>query len=216
MWLVKQTQMMVVGLMLVFSGGVMAADFVEGTHYERLPVAVDTQDKNSVEVVEVFSYLCVHCYNFDPMLESWRSRQASDVNFLRVPAVFNNDWELLAQAFYTADSLDVLEQTHMPMFEGLHVNQEDLRRPDNLADLYAENAQITQDDFNFAYNSFSVRSRVQQAKAKSRAYRVTGVPSMIVNGKYRIDGPMAGSNAKMLEVVDYLVNLERAALETSD
>lgn len=186
-----------------------AAEFVEGTHYEVLPVAVDTRDDSKVEVVEVFSYACVHCFNFDPMLESWKDRQPESVDFIRVPAIFSSDWEMLAQSFYAAESLGVTDQVHMPMFEGIHVKNQDLRRVPLLVDLFESNAEVSEEDFNTAYNSFSVRSRVQQAKAKGRAYRVTGVPSLIVNGKYRIDGRMAGSNTKMLEVVDYLVAKEQ-------
>jgi thiol:disulfide interchange protein DsbA len=143
------------------------------------------------------------------MLESWKDRQPESVDFVRVPAIFSNDWELLAQSFYAAESLGVTDQIHMPMFEGIHVKNQDLRRVPLLVDLFETSANISEEDFNTAYNSFSVRSRVQQAKAKGRAYRVTGVPSLIVNGKYRIDGRMAGSNTKMLEVVDYLVAKEQ-------
>ena len=194
---------------LLASAPARAAEFVEGTHYEVLPVAVDTRDDSKVEVVEVFSYACIHCFNFDPMLESWKDRQPESVDFVRVPAIFSNDWELLAQSFYAAESLGVTDQIHMPMFEGIHVKNQDLRRVPLLVDLFETSANISEEDFNTAYNSFSVRSRVQQAKAKGRAYRVTGVPSLIVNGKYRIDGRMAGSNTKMLEVVDYLVAKEQ-------
>ncbi len=193
-----------------FSVPARAAEFVEGTHYELLPVSVETRDATKVEVVEVFSYACVHCFNFDPMVESWKGRQDENVDFLRVPAVFNADWELLAQSFYAAESLGVTDQVHMPMFEGIHVKNQDLRRAPLLADLFETSAGVSEEDFNTAYNSFSVRSRVQQAKAKGRAYRVTGVPSLVVNGKYLIDGRMAGSNTKMLEVVDYLVKLEQS------
>ncbi|MCR9261611.1 MAG: thiol:disulfide interchange protein DsbA/DsbL [Pseudomonadaceae bacterium] len=195
---------------LSFGTSVHAAEFVEGTHYEVLPVSVETRDDSKVEVVEVFSYACVHCFNFDPMIESWKSRQDENVDFYRVPAVFNADWELLAQSFYAAESLGVTDQVHMPMFEGIHVKNQDLRRAPLLADLFESSAGVSEEDFNTAYNSFSVRSRVQQAKAKGRAYRITGVPSLVVNGKYLIDGRMAGSNTKMLEVVDYLVNLEQS------
>jgi len=195
---------------LSISAPVRAAEFVEGTHYEVLPVSVETRDASKVEVVEVFSYACVHCFNFDPMVESWKSRQDENVDFLRVPAVFNADWELLAQSFYAAESLGVTDQVHMPMFEGIHIKNQDLRRAPLLADLFETSAGVSEEDFNTAYNSFSVRSRVQQAKAKGRAYRVTGVPSLVVNGKYLIDGRMAGSNTKMLEVVDYLVKLEQS------
>ena len=107
-------------------------EIVEGTHYQRLPVAVETADDNTVEVVEMFSYACVHCFNFDPVVEAWHARQGDDVTFLRVPAVFNTDWELLAQAFYTAETLGVTDAIHTPMFEGIHITRQDLRQPDLL------------------------------------------------------------------------------------
>jgi len=198
-------------LALLAPAPAQAQEFVEGTHYETLPVSVDTADDSAVEVVEMFSYACVHCFNFDPVVAAWHARQGEGVNFMRVPAVFNNDWELLAQAFYTAETLGVADAIHMPMFEGIHVAGQDLRKAALLQALFNEHADVSEEDFDTAYGSFSVRSRVQQAKAKGRAYRITGVPTMIVNGKYRVDGRMAGSNTKMLEVVDYLVGLEQQA-----
>jgi len=197
-------------LLLMFAAMSWAAEFVEGTHYERLPVQVETTE-GVVEVVEVFSYACIHCFNFDPYVESWREKQSDDVAFRRIPAIFSADWELLALAFYTAETLGVLDAIHMPMFEGIHTRQQDLRQVPLLHELFAEHADVKGEDFDTAYNSFSVRSRVQQAKAKGRAYRITGVPSLIVAGKYRVDGRLAGSNTGMLEVVDHLVQLERAA-----
>jgi len=191
------------------TGPAWSAEFVEGTHYEVLPVSVETRDSSKVEVVEVFSYACIHCFNFDPLVESWRARQTDDVAFHRVPAVFNDDWAMLAQAFYTAETLGVGPAVHMPLFEGIHVKNQDLRQAALLRELFDEEADVSAEDFDTVYDSFSVRSRVQQAKATGRAYRITGVPSVIVNGKYRIDGRMAGSNTNMLAVVDYLIGLEQ-------
>jgi len=186
-------------------------EFVEGQHYKVLPISVDTRDKDKVEVVEVFSYMCVHCYNFDPYVEAWHGMQTDGVDFRRVPASFNADWELLAQAYYTAETLGVTAQVHLPIFQGLHEQRQDLRKSDQLAALFEEAAGVAADDFNTAYNSFSVRSRVQQAKALTRAYQVTGVPTLVVNGKYLVDGRMAGGNVAMLQVVDQLVRQEQAA-----
>lgn len=195
-------------LMLTFTA--WAEGFVEGQHYEKLPIEVSPKSGDQIEVVEIFSYACIHCFNFDPMIESWHARQPEDeVVFARMPAIFSSDWEILAQAFYAAETLGVNDAVHTPMFEGIHVKNQDLRRTPLLEDLFADAAGVSEADFNTAYNSFSVRSRVQQAKARGRAYGVTGVPSMVVNGKYRVDGRMAGSNTKMLEVVDYLVKLEQ-------
>jgi thiol:disulfide interchange protein DsbA len=190
----------------------LVSQFVEGTHYEVLPVSVEPRDPSKVEVVEMFSYACIHCFNFDPMIDAWAARQPEYVDFHRMPAVFNNDWELLAQAFYTAETLGVTEKVHMALFSGIHEQNQDLRQQKLLQPIFEDLAAVSEADFNTAYQSFSVRSRVQQAKAKMRAYRITGVPTLIVHGKYRIDGRMAGGNAQMLQVADYLVARERAAM----
>lgn len=184
--------------------------FVAGTHYEVLPMPVKTTDATKIEVVEMFSYACVHCFTFDPSLEGWRVAAPADVAFSRVPAVFNKDWELLAQLYYTAEVLGVVEKIHTPVFNALHMESVDLRDPRLVASLFEKHAGIKADEFNDVYNSFSVRSRVQQAVGKGKAYRLTGVPTLIVNGKYRVDGQMAGNNTRMLEVVDFLIAKERS------
>lgn len=185
----------------------------EGTHYAQLPVPIDTQTPGQIEVVEMFSYACIHCYDFDPYLEAWRATLPEDVAFRRIPAIFNDSWAMLAQVFYTAEVLGVGERLHMPLFRSIHDPEQalDLRKQEFLAQLFAEYGQVDPVDFNNAFGSFSVRSRVQQADAHGRAYRISGVPSLIVNGKYRVDGTMAGNNANMLKVVAYLLAQERAA-----
>ena len=185
--------------------------FVEGVHYERLDSPVATQDDSKVEVVEMFSYVCVHCFNFEPYIQDWKSKQPEHVDFRAVPAIFNADWERLAQAFYTAETLGVTDKVHERLFRGIHAFQEDIRQPEVLAPLFEELGGVSEQDFNSTFGSFSVRGRVQQAKALVRAYRVTGVPAMVINGKYRTNGRMAGNNATMLEVVDFLVEKERAS-----
>lgn len=179
-------------------------------HYQVLPIPVDTLDDNKIEVVEVFSYACIHCFHFDPAIEAWRQKQAEDVAFRRLPAIFNQSWALFAQAYYTAETLGVLDQVHAPIFNAIHLQGDDLRNPNAMAKLFKDVAGVDEKEFTRVFNSFGVRSRVQQADAQGRMYRVTGVPSMIVAGKYRVDGKMAGNNTRMLQVVDYLVAKERA------
>ena len=204
-------------LALVQARDVNAADapmaFVEGTHYERIDVPVETglesESPSQVEVVEVFSYMCIHCYSFDPLLQGWEANMPEQAVFNRVPAVFSDDWALMARAFYTAEILGISEQMHGPLFDAIHVKPKNLRDEDEMASLFSEAGGVSEQEFTKAYDSFFVRSRVMQAQAKSRAYGVTGVPTMIVNGKYRVDGRMAGSNQGMLDVVDFLVEQER-------
>ncbi len=181
---------------------------------QRLPVPVQTEDASKVEVVELFSYACIHCKNFDPTLEAWRAEQADDVLFRRVPAIFNKTWEFLAQAFYAAEVLGIGEKVHHPIFSALHDRGVNLGNPSLMAALFQEVGEVAPEDFTQVFNSFSVRSRVQQADAHGRAYRVTGVPALIVDGVYRVDGKMAGNNTKMLEIVDFLVAERRAAGQT--
>lgn len=187
--------------------------FVEGTHYERLDVPVQTGLEDTqpptVEVVEVFSYMCIHCYSFDPVLERWESdSKPANAAFSRLPAVFSSDWALMAQAFYTAEVLGVSEQMHEPLFEAVHVKPVNLRDEAKMAELFVNASGVTTEAFTKAFNSFFVRSRVMQARAKSRAYGITGVPTLIVNGKYRVNGKMAGSSEGMLDVVNFLVQKE--------
>ncbi|MEM7101048.1 MAG: thiol:disulfide interchange protein DsbA/DsbL [Pseudomonadota bacterium] len=191
-------------------------NFVAGQHYKVLDVPVKTPDPSKVEVVESFSYMCVHCFNFDPYVEAWKRMQEGDVDFKRMPASFNPDWELMAHAFYTAETLGITAQVHEHIFDGLHNKRQDLRKPENLRVLFSEIAGVSEEDFAAAYNSFSVQGRVRQSNAKTRAYRVTGVPTMIVNGKYLVDGTSAGGNIAMLHVVDFLIDLERQGLTSAE
>ncbi len=183
--------------------------FEQGVHFKKLPVPVQTQDKEKIEVVEIFSYGCVHCYNFDPQVEQWRSRQDDDIGFRRIPAVFSQAWEPLARAFYAAQVLGVSEKVHMPIFAAIHQAGINLQTAAQMARLFSNSAGIDEAEFISVFNSFGVRSQVQQAGADSRMYRITGVPTLVVAGKYVVDGVMAGNNTRMLQVVDFLVQQER-------
>lgn len=201
---------------LLLAGPAMAGEaFIAGTHYAVIDVPVATGLEETapaqVEVVEVFSYMCIHCYSFDPLLQRWEEDKPEGAAFSRLPAVFSDDWALMARAFYTAEILGVAEQMHGPLFQAIHVEPQNIRSEQVMAGLFNESAGVAEEDFSKAYNSFFVRSRVMQARSKSRAYGLNSVPTMIVNGKYRVDGRMAGSNQAMLDVVNFLVEREREA-----
>ena len=223
----RLAQVAATGLTLLLAPAVLAAEvaaevaqevaqeYVLGTHYEELPVAVPASEDGKLEVVEVFSYMCIHCFNFDAPVSVWAERQAEDVQFRREPAVFNRDWALLAQSFYTAQALGVSDKTHEPVFEAIHTHKQDLRDPAKMAALFKQFADVEEADFMQAYESFSVRSKVQQANSRGRQYRVSAVPALIVAGKYKVDGRMAGSNTGMLNVTKFLLEKERAAQKES-
>ena len=88
--------------------------YESGVHYEELLVPLPTNDPDKIEVIEMFSYLCIHCFNFDAAVSEWASRQDESVVFSRIPAIFNKTWQLFAQAFYTAEVLGVGDKLTMP------------------------------------------------------------------------------------------------------
>ncbi len=201
---------MAVALIALFGVAVAAEEFEAGVHYEVLPIPVDTAAADKIEVVEIFSYGCPACFGFDPILESWRANQANDVLFRRMPAMVREDWVMYAQAFYAAEALGVLDKMHTPMFEALHMRGLDLRDPKVLAGVFKDSAGINEDEFVRVLNSFGVRSKTMQADAQGRMYRITGVPTIVVDGKYRVYGGMLdGSNIRVLAVVDFLISMIR-------
>jgi len=185
--------------------------YESGVHYEELLVPVPNSDPNKIEVVEMFSYLCIHCFNFDAAVHEWAKRQDDGVVFTRVPAIFSKPWQLYAQAFYTAEALGVSDKTHDAIFESVHTFKQNLQTPEALAGLFKKAAGVEEEAFMKAFNSFSVRSKVQQADSRGRQVRLSSVPTLIVNGKYKTNSSLAGTNVGMLQVVDFLIKKEQAA-----
>ena len=182
--------------------------YEEGTHYVALPIPIKTRVADKIEVAEYFSYGCPHCYQFEPLVGAWKQGLASDVEFVRTPAVWNKDYEVYAQTYLTAQALKVLDQIHVPLFDAIHNKRRPLNNPEKMAGFFEEMG-IDPMAFARTYSSFGVNASLQQAAAKGRAYRSGGVPAIIVNGKYRIEGSMAGSSAEMLRIADYLIKKER-------
>lgn len=197
-------------VLMLFPAVLRAADFVEGTHYQALETPVRTADPARIEVVEVFWYGCSHCYHFEPLLAKWKPGLASDVDFVRSPAMWNKLMAVHAQAFYAAQTLGVLEKMNEPLFAALNVDRKKLETEDEIAELFAQHG-VKDADFRKAFNSFGVQASVKQADARARSYKITGTPELIVNGKYRVTARLAGSPENMLKVVDFLIARERAA-----
>ena len=181
-----------------------------GVHYEVLPQPIRTADATKIEVNEVFSYTCGHCFNFEAVLHPWSKNLAADVDFQQTPAVWQPSLEPFARAYYSAVMLGVLDQTHMTIFEALHVKKQPLRSEEDFAAIF-DAAGVDGLRFSKAYNSFGMTSMVNQAKARVRGYRVQGTPEVIVNGKYRVSSRNAGGFDGMLNVADFLIEKERNA-----
>lgn len=185
--------------------------YQEGVHYVELPVPVRRSDPEKIEVTEYFSYGCPHCYRLEPHIVAWKEKLGSDVVFNRTPAIWNQPYQIYAQIYYTVLAMHRLERVHSHIFDAIHRRQIRLNDPKQAARFLAEYG-VDPVDFAKTYESFGVRAAMRQAEARGRAYKSRGVPAMIVNGKYRVEGGMAGSNRAILDVVDFLVEKERLAV----
>ena len=182
--------------------------FELGAHYELLtPTQPTSSGPDQVEVAEVFWYGCPHCFSFEPYLETWQP--AEYVSFVRVPAVWNPTLRLHARAFYTAEALGKSAEMHGPIFEEIHVNGNFLDDETKLAQFFARFG-VSTEDFQSAFNSFTVETKLQRADELNRRYRISSVPSVVINGKYTSNATMAGSYDRLIELIDELAARENA------
>ena len=196
----------VIALPAMAGGG----SFDEGIEYQLVVPEQATVDQNKIEVVEIFWYGCPHCHQLEPQLKAWLKAQKDDVVFVRLPALYKArpEWETFVRAFYTAQVLGVQDNVHGPLFDAIHVKKQNLNSEDALARFFV-NFGVSKDKFHSAFRSFGVLTKVNQARQMTSRYGPRGVPTIIVNGKYRTSASLTGGHTNMLKVVDYLVDKER-------
>lgn len=193
--------------MLPLVGMTTPLAYVEGVHYKPTAQRIATSDEKVIEVIELFSYSCPHCFNLDPQVQEWEKTLPANVAFSRVPAIFRDSWLQLARVFYAAEATGDLEKLHSAIFTAIHVEKRRLETEEQLLDFVAEQG-IDRDAFAKTMDSFSVKAKVKKALVLSQTSGITGVPSMMVNGKYIVDAPMAGGMPELLKVVDFLIQQE--------
>ncbi len=188
--------------------GAQGAAPTEGRDYVRLspPVAVPTGGK--IDVIEFFSYGCPHCYSFEPMLEQWVKRLPPDVAFRRIPATFNAPFEGYAKLYYALEAVDLVETLHKRVFAAIHVQRQRLDKDADVAAFVSANggdgAKVVE-----AYKSFGVATKVRQAKQAAEAYKIDGVPTLGIHGRWFTSGSLTGGNDKALAVADHLIQRAR-------
>ena len=183
--------------------------FELGVHYERLsPTQPTSSNPDQVEVAEVFWYGCPHCNALDPMIEQWRKQQPDYVNFVRVPALWNPTLQIHARMFYTAQELGKGEEMHTAFFREIHERGNMLDTEAKIQEFFGRFG-VDAAAFKTAWDSVAVNAKLQRADELNRRYRISSVPTIVVNGKYTTDGPMAGSYEALLALTDELVAAER-------
>ncbi len=175
---------------------------IEG-RYIKIPTPQATMTGDKIEVLEVFWYGCPHCYEFEPTIEKWLAEKADYIEFVRIPGVMAKNWLPHARAYYAAEKLGVLEKIHRPLFNAIHKQRRKIIDENSLKSFFAEQG-ISGDAFEQAYTSREVEEKVRNAYQIGQRYQLTGVPTILINGKYGTSVSMAGGNDKIMDVIDIL------------
>src|SRR3954471_2839835 len=181
----------------------LAASAQQAGSYIEIKPPLPVEANGKIEVVELFWYGCIHCYNLEPALENWLKKLPRDVEFRRIPAVFNRQMELDALIFYSFEALGVLPKLHKPFFDSIHRDRLRTNDKEALNEWLQKNG-IDTKKFDDAMKSFGVQSKTRRAKQLTVDYKIDGTPAMGVNGHYTVS---AGDG--LFPTVDSLVERER-------
>jgi thiol:disulfide interchange protein DsbA len=188
--------------------GSATAQLQPGREYALLNPPQATDGAGKVEVIEFFWYGCGHCYKLEPFVEAWAKKLPSDVTFRRVPAVPNQGWGQLALVYYTLEAMGKLDTMHRKVFDAYHADGVILSNR-NVRDEWLAKQGIDVKQFTAVERSFAVQSKLSRAQQLTGSYRVEGVPTVVVNGKYVTSATHAGGAERVMEVVDGLIAMSR-------
>ena len=183
-----------------------------GTDYEVIENPQPTWGSNDgrIEIAEVFSYRCVHCAEFQPSVNAWTAQLPADVRWEYVPAAFGDTWDNFARAYFAADVLGATKRTHDAVFDVVFVKQEIKSGSlEEIADQYAKLG-VDRAKFLDATKSFGVTAKLNRARQFGQRTGITATPTIIINGKYRVNATPDRSFKGMLQTVNFLLAKERA------
>ena len=192
--------------LLAFTVG-SAADLVEGRDYTRLKAAPAGDKK--IEVIEFFSYGCPHCNDLEPYLHAWAEKAPTDVQFRRVPVMFQERWVGLAKDYYTLEALGADMRLSPDIFNAIHVSGLPLYQDKAFFD-WAAGKGLDRAKASEIYSSFAVDSKIKRARVLAQAYNIQAVPTLVVDGKYMTSSDRVGTHANIPAALDALVTKARA------
>jgi thiol:disulfide interchange protein DsbA len=180
--------------------------FKAGTDYIVLSKTLPTEaTKGKIEVLEFFWYNCPHCNAFEPVLSAWGKKLPKDVELRRVPVRFRETFEAQQRAYYVLEALGKVEELQSKMFAAIHAEKQTLEKQDALV-AWAEKNGIPAAKFNELFNSFSVVSKARRAAQLQEQFKVEGVPALGIGGRFYVDGSLAGSMERALQITDFLLS----------
>ena len=194
----KLIKSMVVALSLLVGGTAFAA--VEmGKDYSLLNPPQPTESKK-IEVLEFFFYGCSHCFHLHPLLSAWEKTMPKDVELTFVPTIFRDSWEPMARTFFALESMGQQQQLHDALYKAWNVDNNQLIEESQIRDFVSSHG-VDGAKFSAAYNSFTMQSKVARAKQMIRSYSISGTPTLVVDGKYVIEGLQPEDTIRVLKEV---------------
>jgi thiol:disulfide interchange protein DsbA len=186
-----------------------AAGLVEGKDYIRLKNAQPVESGKKIEVIEFFSYGCPHCNDLEPILDAWLAKLPPDVQFHRVPVMFQQRWEALAKIYYTLDAMGDEARLSPEVFKAIHSAGLPLYQDKAFFDWAAAHG-LDRAKVADVYNSFAINSKFNRAKALAQEYNIQSVPTIVVDGKFVTSSDRVGTHAALPPVIDQLIAKARA------
>jgi thiol:disulfide interchange protein DsbA len=194
----------------LLSASTPAAALEWGKDYLEVPAQPTAVKRGQVEVEEFFWYRCPHCFHLEPELNAWVKKLPKNVVFKRVPGILNEGWVPLARAFYALEAVGMQEKLHDDVFHAIHVEGLDLDEPGAFID-WAVKKGADRKKLTVALDSFAVETKVMRARQTTRDFRLNGVPSFVVDGKYSTSAYLTGGNPQTFKVLDELIAMESKA-----
>ena len=198
---------LLMSLLIITVNTAIAVEPKPGINFKAIKETIATTSANKIEVVELFWYGCIHCYNLDPYLDKWSDNLAKDVVFRRVPAIPRKNWTPAAKAYYALETLDLDHKLHEKLFEAIHkdktINPAD---PKALIKWIALNGKLDMAEVDSAFNSFSMNAKLSRSFKMFKAAGATGVPSIIIDGRYLTSSTMAGGEENTIDLMNYIID----------
>jgi protein dithiol oxidoreductase (disulfide-forming) len=180
----------------------------EGREFTRLPSPVPIAVAGKIEVVEFFGYWCPHCNNFEPALDAWARKLPTDVNFRRIPVAFAATQETLQKLYFALEGLGLLDALHRKVFAAVHVQRMRFDKDSDVVGFASVNG-VDPNKLLDTVKSFAVATKCRQAKQQAEAFRIDGVPTLGIQGRYLTSLSLAGGAEPALLVTDALIRKAR-------
>ena len=193
-----------------------AAPFKAGVNYVPVVPAQPTETQpGQIEVIEFFWYGCPHCYALEDYVNTWLRSKPDNVVFRRIPAALNPVWDTDARAFFTAEELGLADKAHPAIFHAIHVDHLQLDSEDAYRKFFMQQFGISAKQFDDAWNSLNVDTKLVQAKVLAQRYGILDVPTLVVNGKWLTGPGYHLATPQVMTAVSWLVQQEQTALSNS-